>query len=273
MDLKTLIEKALEEDLGSGDITTGCLVEPDLKTSAKIIAKQNLTLAGLDIAEKVFTTLDPNCEWAPDKKDGDRVSDGECVVKLKGKAAQILKGERVALNFLQHLSGIATLTRKFVDAVQGTKAKILDTRKTLPGWRALEKYAVRMGRGNNHRLGLFDRYLIKNNHIQLAGSVSKAIEKTLKQKKPGMLVEVEVRNFEELKEALNFPIDIILLDNFTPKQAKEAISSASGKVKFEVSGGITLENAAQYAATGVDFISCGTLTHSAPAADIHLIVG
>ncbi|OGQ04433.1 MAG: nicotinate-nucleotide diphosphorylase (carboxylating) [Deltaproteobacteria bacterium RIFCSPLOWO2_12_FULL_44_12] len=272
MDLKTIIEQALEEDINGGDITTECIVDPNVQTTAKIIAKQNLVVAGLDVAHKVFLHLDPNCEWVAAKKDGDEVLNNEILAKIKGKSASLLKGERVALNFLQHLSGIATLTRQFVDAVQGTKAKILDTRKTLPLWRALEKYAVRMGGGNNHRLGLFDRYLIKNNHIQIAGSVSKAIEKILKKKKSDTLLEVEVRNFEELKEALNYPLDIILLDNFTPKQVKEAITTAKGKVKFEVSGGINLDNVAQYAATGVDFISSGALTHSAPAADLHLTI-
>src|SRR3989344_5681458 len=234
MDLKTIIEQALEEDINGGDITTECIVDPNVQTTAKIIAKQNLVVAGLDVAHKVFLHLDPNCEWVAAKKDGDEVLNNEILAKIKGKSASLLKGERVALNFLQHLSGIATLTRQFVDAVQGTKAKILDTRKTLPLWRAMEKI--------------------------------------LKKKKSDTLLEVEVRNFEELKEALNYPLDIILLDNFTPKQVKEAITTAKGKVKFEVSGGINLDNVAQYAATGVDFISSGALTHSAPAADLHLTI-
>lgn len=272
MELTTLIDKAIEEDLGEGDITTDTLVDPKLQASATLSSKQTCVLAGLDIAHKVFTRIDSQCKWDPQKQDGEWIEAGETIVKIRGKAASLLKAERVALNFLQHLCGIATQTRKFVDAVRNTKVKILDTRKTLPGWRALEKYAVRMGGGNNHRLGLFDRYLIKNNHIDVAGCISKAVEKVLSHKKSGVLMEVEVRNLEELKTVLKYPVDIILLDNFDAHLAKEAVQIGKGRVKFEASGGINLSNVAEYAATGVDFISIGALTHSAPASDLHLVV-
>ncbi|MBI4224287.1 MAG: carboxylating nicotinate-nucleotide diphosphorylase [Deltaproteobacteria bacterium] len=270
MELKEHIQRALEEDLGRGDITTEALFDASAPAKAKILAKQDLVLAGLDVAHKVFTHLDKKIIWKPEQKDGERVRAGEPVVRLEGKACAILKGERVALNFLQWLSGIATLTRRFVDTVEGTGVRILDTRKTTPTWRAIEKYAVQMGGGNNHRIGLFDRYLVKDNHITLAGSVASAIQKVLGQKKNGVPVEVEVQNLEELKEALKFPVDIILLDNFTPERAREAVLMGRDKVQFEASGGITLENVRAFAETGVDFISVGALTHSPPAADLSL---
>lgn len=270
MELREHIRQAIEEDLGRGDITTEVLFDSNRKAQAKIIAKQKLVLAGLDVAHKVFTHLDCHLTWRPTHKDGEVVPKGDVVVHLVGRAEAILKGERVALNFLQWLSGIATLTRQFVDKVEGTGVRILDTRKTTPTWRAIEKYAVRMGGGNNHRIGLFDRYLIKNNHIALTGSVSKAVQQVLARRKNGVPVEVEVKTLDELKEALKFPVDIILLDNFSPAQVKEAVSMGGGKVKFEASGGITLDNVRAYAETGVDFISVGALTHSAPAVDLSL---
>lgn len=270
MELKEHIRIALEEDLGKGDITTEALFDSKAEAKAKIIAKQDLVLAGMDVAHKVFVHLDKKLIWKPRHKDGEFVSQGEPVVSLAGRAEAILKAERVALNFLQWLSGIATLTRQFVEKVEGTGVSILDTRKTTPTWRAIEKYAVQMGGGNNHRVGLFDRYLIKDNHIALAGSVAGAIQKILGQKKNGVPVEVEVQNLAQLKEAMQFPVDIILLDNFSPGQVKEAVSMGGGKFKFEASGGINLQNVRAYAQTGVDFISVGALTHSAPAADLSL---
>ncbi len=281
VDYKKIIKEALEEDIGTGDITTDAVIGHKTKALASIKAKQDLVIAGLEIAKNVFAVLDPKSEWKTLRDDGDFVKRGTLLATVEGSAAAILKGERTALNFLQHLCGIATLTRQFVDAIKGTKAKILDTRKTIPGWRELEKIAVKMGGGHNHRAGLYDRYLIKNNHIDMAGSIGAAIEKvlTLRQaqgergsKQQGLLVEVEVRNFEELKAALQYPVDIVLFDNFEPEAVRGAMRLSHGKVKFEVSGGITLENVRLYAATGVDFISVGSLTHSAPAADIHLTV-
>ncbi|MDP2600184.1 MAG: carboxylating nicotinate-nucleotide diphosphorylase [Deltaproteobacteria bacterium] len=288
MKYKFLIQQALAEDIGAGDITSDAIADSKTKAAATIKTKQDIVLAGMDIARDVFLELDSKIKWQALHDDGDFVKKGKIIAMLEGGAAAILKGERTALNFLQHLCGIATLTKQFVDAVKGTKAKILDTRKTLPGWRELEKYAVKMGGGANHRQGLFDRYLIKNNHIDMAGGIAKAIEKVLPlrpfdrlrvsgdkgERGSGqkVLIEVEVRNFEELKAALQYPIDIVLLDNFEPEAVRGAMRLAHEKVKFEVSGGITLDNVALYAATKVDFISVGALTHSAPAADIHLCV-
>lgn len=270
MELKKFITQALEEDLGNEDVTTDTLISSEALATASIVAKQPLVLAGLDVAKKVFEHLNAQIEWKPKKKDGEVLKRDEILATVEGNARAILKGERVALNFLQRLSGVATLTRQFVDKVEGTGVRILDTRKTTPGLRALEKYAVQMGGANNHRLGLFDRYLIKDNHIAALGSISKAIEAVLAKRKNGLLVEVEVKNFEELKEALGNSVDIILLDNFSVSQVKEALTLKKGRIKFEASGGITLNNVLDYAKTGVDFISVGALTHSAPAVDISL---
>lgn len=267
-----LVKKALREDIGSGDITTTALISSKFQAKAQISAKQDLVLSGQKIAAFVFQTLDRKIKYQANYQDGDFLSKGETIATIQGKAGQILQGERVALNFLQHLSGVATLTRKFVEEIKGTKAKIVDTRKTIPGLRVLEKEAVCHGGGENHRLGLFDRYLIKNNHIDLVGSIEGAIEKVLKNKKPGLLVEVEVRDLEELQKALQYSVDIILLDNFSLLKVSEAIPLRRGGIQFEVSGGITLDNVRAYAETGVDFISIGALTHSAPAADMHLVV-
>lgn len=269
MNRDQLIKSALEEDLGRGDITTDLLFSSDIKGRGKIAAKQDLVLAGSQAAQKVFEEIDKQVEWKGFKKEGDFLKKGETAAELKGRVVSLLKGERTALNFLQHLSGIATLTRKYVEAVKGTKAKITDTRKTTPGWRQLEKAAVKAGGGENHRFGLFDRYLIKNNHIDGVGGIEKTLLKVRDRKKEDVLVEVEVRNLKELKIALQFPIDICLLDNFSPEQVREAVKVTEGKVKLEASGGITLENVREYAEAGVDFISCGALTHSAPAADLH----
>lgn len=199
------------------------------------------------------------------------VKKGEIIARLEGNARAILSGERVALNFLQRLSGIATLTRRYVKKIAKTKTKIYDTRKTTPGWRLLEKYAVRMGGGVNHRMGLYDRYLIKNNHVDTAGSVSQSIERVLRRRKK-IPLEVEVRNLKELKEALHYPVDLILLDNFSPAQIRQAIRYKKRGVIFEASGGMNLENIKSYAKLGIDYISVGRLTHSACAADIHLIL-
>ena len=271
-DLKQLIQIAFEEDVGEGDITTEAIVSSDQKGRAEIRAKQNLVVAGLEIGKQVFRDLDSKIAWEHRAIEGECVPAGTVVATIFGSLATLLKGERVALNFLQRLSGIATLTHQFVAAVAGTNAVILDTRKTTPGWRALEKFAVRVGGGNNHRFGLFDRYLIKNNHIAAAGSIQKAIEKVLEKRKGDFLVEVEVRNLEELKQALAFPIDVILLDNFSFQDIEQAVQLTQKKVKLEVCGGVTLETVARTAATGVDFISIGALTHSAPAADLHMII-
>ncbi|MBI2092377.1 MAG: carboxylating nicotinate-nucleotide diphosphorylase [Deltaproteobacteria bacterium] len=284
MNVDSLIKSALHEDIGKGDITSAAIIPPPQKTNAVIAAKQEMVLAGINIAAKAFKMADKRITIKIKKKDGDRIKNKEIIAELSGPARSILAAERTALNFLQHLSGIATLTDKYAKAVRGTGAKILDTRKTIPGWRCLEKYAVRMGDGKNHRYGLYDMFLIKNNHADAAGSVTEAIYRVQNNKtKIGnlkkLLIECEVRNISELEEAIVAGADIIMLDNFTPKMTIKAVKLAKklSKIvkkqpKLEVSGGISLKNIKKYAKTGVDYISVGAITHSAPTVDIHLIL-
>ncbi|MEJ2009930.1 MAG: carboxylating nicotinate-nucleotide diphosphorylase, partial [Acidobacteriota bacterium] len=268
-DVRRIIASALAEDLGSGDVTTSLTVPEGTKAQGTFFAKQRLVVAGLPIAMEVFRALEPDYRWDAIISDGATVDAGEPLAHVEGKAATLLSGERVALNFLQRLSGIATLTREFKDQLAGLKAELLDTRKTTPGLRILEKYAVRMGSGMNHRMRLDDGILIKNNHIAMAGGVRAAVEKALKQRPSGMLVEVEVRSRQELDDAIAAGADIALLDNMTPAEVAECVRSTQGRVLLEVSGGVNLENIRDYAETGVDRISVGALTHSAPAADIN----
>lgn len=293
--LLTLIRAALEEDLGpAGDITTNSIVPPGATAQARILARQDLVLAGLPLAERTFVALDPDVQFQARYAEGDRAPAGETVARISGPARAILTGERTALNFLVHLSGIATLTRRFVEAIAGTKARIRDTRKTTPLLRQLEKYAVRTGGGSNHRFGLFDAVLIKENHIALAGSITEALERARRRaaalaqpleareltayeafRRPEIPIQVEVRNEAELREALAAGADAVLLDNVTPEVAQQmtqlARSERPGCV-VEVSGGVTLASVRAYAEAGVDFISIGALTHSAPAADFSLLV-
>jgi nicotinate-nucleotide pyrophosphorylase (carboxylating) len=267
-----LIKLALDEDIGAKDITTDAIVDPGLIANARITAKQELVIAGLDVAQRVFKMVDPSIEWDAKHEDGDFCEAKTILAAARGKAASLLTAERTALNFLQHLSGIATSTRVFVKAIADTKVKILDTRKTTPGMRALEKHAVLMGDGVNHRMGLYDRYLVKGNHIIIAGSITEAARRIQKKKIPGMLLEIETKTMEEVREALSCGADIIMLDNMPAAQVRVALSEIRGRAKVEVSGNITLENIMHYAATGVDFISVGAITHSAPAADIHMVL-
>jgi nicotinate-nucleotide pyrophosphorylase (carboxylating) len=226
-------------------------------------------LAGLDIFVKVFQKLDAEITAQLKRKDGEQLSRGDILCEIQGDAASLLTAERVALNFLQHLCGIATLTSRFVAAVRGTGAQITDTRKTVPGLRALEKYAVRMGGGRNHRFGLFDGILIKDNHVLIAGGVRQAIECARRATpQPDLPIEVEVTNLAQLEEALEQKVEIILLDNMSVETVREAVDITAGRAKLEASGGITLQNVRSYAETGVDLISIGSLTHSAPASDI-----
>lgn len=274
MNLDLLIRTALEEDIGTGDITTEALSEKDRPSTAILETKQDLVVSGLDIFARVFELFDPSVKMEIGCKEGDSVRAKTRLAVVRGKAASLLTCERTALNFLQHLCGIATAVAGVVAKLQGSGVKLLDTRKTIPGWRALQKRAVKTGGGVNHRMGLFDRYMIKNNHVDLAGSVTQAIEQVLahnshaKQKKK---IVVEVRDEKELKEALQQPIDMILLDNFTPDQIRKVLPLKTGNILFEASGGITPETVGQYAIPGLDFISIGALTHSAKAADIHLV--
>lgn len=273
--VKQIIKTALEEDIGSGDLTTNTVIEPSAKGAANITAKENLVAAGLPAVREVFKFLDKNIIFKPLIKDGELVKKGQCIAEVKGRLKTLLTGERVALNFLQHLSGIATLTRQFVEKAEGCKVKILDTRKTIPGLRILEKYAVRCGGGFNHRFGLYDNILIKDNHIAAAGSIKNAVLQ-VRNLYPKKKIEVEVKNFKELKEAIESKVDIIMLDNMKPHQMKKGVSlihltpRVSHLTLIEASGGVNLKNVREIAKTGVDFISIGALTHSARAVDISM---
>lgn len=267
--LEKLIEHALAEDLGAGDVTSKATIPAESTSEAVMLSKQHLVLAGLEVAREVFEYLDPDIRFTSFTKDGDRIKAGAELAKLSGNTRFLLAGERVALNLLQHLSGIATLTAQYVEKVKGTKAQVLDTRKTLPGLRQLEKYAVRMGGGKNHRMGLYDMILIKDNHIKVAGGITKAIEAA--RKKAGQLkIEVETTGIDEVREALAAKADIIMLDNMPLEVMREAVKLVAGRALVEASGNVTLETIRAIAKTGVDLISSGSLTHSAPAADISM---
>jgi nicotinate-nucleotide pyrophosphorylase (carboxylating) len=265
-----LIDLALEEDIGPGDITTAALISPDLQGEAHIRAKETLMVAGLPLAARVFQKLEPALRFEPQVEEGKEVTPGTVLAILTGPVAPILTGERVALNFLQHLSGIATFTRKMVAALKGYPVAIVDTRKTTPGWRALEKYAVRLGGGHNHRFGLYDAVLIKNNHLSAVGSIAAAIQKAREQIPHDMKIEVEVTDLAGLEEALAAGADIVMLDNMDEAAMARAVELAQGRAVLEASGSMTRERLPRVAETGVNFISMGRLTHSAPAVDIHL---
>lgn len=265
-----LIRIALEEDIGPSDVTTDGLIDTDRSAEARIVAKETLVLAGLDLAHQVFTVLDATVRFQTAFKDGERVQAGDEVAAVSGKLHALLAGERTALNFLQRLSGIATLTRRFVDKTEGAKVRLTDTRKTTPGWRKLEKYAVRMGGACNHRFGLYDGVLIKDNHIKACGGISKTVQRMRQYKGHLLRIEVEVTNFEEIHEALENHVDVIMLDNMDLGEVKKAVRLISGKALVEVSGGVALDTVADLAATGVDIISAGALTHSARAVDMSM---
>jgi len=298
-EIEGIVRRALGEDIGSGDATTAATIPPESDARAHILSRQTLLCAGLPLVENVFRALDPEMEVVSLHTDGSFVEPGVKLVQISGNAAAILTGERTALNFLAHLCGIATLTRRFVELLAATKTRIRDTRKTTPGLRALEKYAVKMGGGTNHRFGLYDAILLKENHIALAGGIKAALDKahTYVSPKtpapraasaydaagldpevvgPGPLpVQIEVRDERELIEALGAGADAVLLDNMTPERAGECVKIARGiraDCVIEISGGINLENARAYAEAGADFLSSGLLTHSAPAANLSLLV-
>ncbi len=265
-----LIDLALEEDLGAGDVTTQALIPPELQGEAHIRAKEKLVVAGLPVAARVFRKLAPEVEFSSKVADGQEVESGAVLAILTGPVAPILTGERTALNFLQHLSGIATFTKKMVAAVAYLPVALVDSRKTTPGWRVLEKYAVRLGGGRNHRGGLFDGVLIKNNHLTAVGSITEAVRRARKSAPHTLKIEVEVTNLAELEEALNIGADIVLLDNMGDADLAKAADLTLGRALLEASGSMTLERLPQAGATRVNFISMGALTHSAPAVDIHL---
>ena len=270
-----LIDRALQEDIRTGDITSQATVPPDMNGEAVIIAKQDGIIAGLSICQHVFQRTDDKLKFKLFFKDGNRVNSGNQLMHISGNLSAILKAERVALNFLGRLSGVSTLTNKFVQEVKNTHCKILDTRKTTPLFRGLEKYAVKIGGGENHRFGLFDMYLVKENHIITAGSIESILEKVFNHRDKNKIdakVEVEVRGIEELKIALNYPVDCILLDNMSVETIYKAVRICSGKTKLEVSGGVSLSNVKIYALTGVDYISIGKLTHSVENFDLSLLI-
>ena len=267
-DVKVAVDAALAEDLGKGDITTEAVIPADTRLKLVMTTRQDIVLAGLPVAIEGFKRLAASAEITLEAGDGDRLRAGAVIARLEGPAAGLLSAERTALNILQTLSGIATLTGAYVDRIEGTGAVLLDTRKTLPGLRALSKYATALGGAANHRLALDDGVLIKDNHIAVAGGASEA---TRRAKAAGLKdIEVECDTIEQVKEALDAGGDRLLLDNMAPETLREAVAVTGGRVPLEASGGVTLENIAGIAATGVDFISVGAITQSAPAVDIGL---
>jgi len=261
------IQRALAEDIGPGDVTTNSIVPPEAMMRGHILAKQEGVIAGLDVAQAVYHAIDPEVKFYPQVEESAWVQRGQILAIVHGRARSLLTAERTALNFLGRMSGIATLTRRFVEAVSGTKAVILDTRKTAPGLRIFDKLAVRRGGGQNHRFGLYDMILIKDNHIDFVGSITEAVTRA-RAGAPGLPVEVEARTLEDVREALELGIDRILLDNMSLEMMREAVRLVAGRVKLEASGNITLENVRAVAETGVDFISCGALTHSVRVFDL-----
>ena len=266
-EIEAMVRRALDEDLP--DITSEVIFDAADQGRARFIVKSDGVLAGIPFAEATFRAIDPASRFTAHKRDGDEVRSGDEIAEVTGSVIALLSGERTALNLLQRASGIATTTRRYVDAVRGTKATIYDTRKTAPGLRALDKYAVRCGGAENHRAGLFDMFLIKNNHVDRAGSLTAAVER-IRQRAMSQKIMVEVRNFAELDEALSLRPDFILLDNMKPAELRAAVQRAGGSVPLEASGGITLENVREVAGTGVDRISIGALTHSVKALDISM---
>lgn len=267
--VRNILRLAIEEDIGNGDITTQSVIPEEKMARAIIISKGNFIVAGIPFAREVFRIVDPNTDFKVYYNDGSRVKERDIIAEVSGRARSILNCERVCLNLLQRLSGIATMTQAFVEKVKGLNVKIVDTRKTTPLMRFFEKYAVRVGGGYNHRFGLYDGILIKDNHIEVAGSITKAIEAARKHHHLSK-VEVEVENIKDLKEALRCGADVVMLDNMSIADMREAVKLAKGKVILEASGNINLTNVRSVAETGVDLISIGAITHSAPAVDISM---
>jgi nicotinate-nucleotide pyrophosphorylase (carboxylating) len=268
--IRKIIQSALEEDISKGDITTAAVLTGDETGKATAFAKIELVAAGIDVFRETFLVLDSRIRFIGCCKDGQVVQKGGSLAEISGNLGSILTAERVALNFLQRMCGIATLTREYVDAIKGTRARILDTRKTAPGLRCLDKYAVTIGGGMNHRFGLYDGILIKDNHIAAAGGISQALARVRGRFPHTLKVEVEVKNLSELEEALASGADTIMLDNMTVGDMKKAVDIINRRVPLEASGNVSLANVRQIAETGVDFISVGALTHSVPASDISL---
>jgi nicotinate-nucleotide pyrophosphorylase (carboxylating) len=268
--VRNLVQAAIEEDIGRGDVTTDATIAEHAVSRAQVITKQGVVLAGMEVFTEVYAVLDRSVQVSAHYNDGDFLSSGTIIADLEGRARSLLTGERVALNFLQRLSGIATLTRRYVEAVRGYNVEIVDTRKTTAGWRVLEKYAVRVGGGKNHRHDLGDGILIKDNHIVAAGGIKQAIEMARKRSHHLLKIEVEVETLDQIEEALHAGAEVIMLDNMTPAMLAEGVKMIGRRAIVEASGGVSLETVIAVARTGVDLISVGKLTHSAPAADIHV---
>ena len=271
--LQPKIIEWLNEDVGSGDITTENIIPQQAKTVGLIQAKQRGIVAGINVAGLVFTTLAPDIEFTPMVEDGDEVEPHTVLAKIEGDAHVILTGERLALNLLQHMSGIATLTSSYARLAEGTKAHVVDTRKTLPGLRMLEKYAIRVGGGRNHRMGLYDAVMIKDNHIKVAGGIKEAVRMTRNEISHTVKIEVETETLDQVKEALEAGADIIMLDTMSIENIEEAVRLIDGRAIVEASGGVTKERLPAIAKAGVDIISVGALTNSAPILDISLDIG
>ena len=274
--LQHLVDEALKEDIGDGDHSALASIDPASRGKAVLKIKQEGVLAGMQVAEKIFSYKEPSATFIPFKKDGERMLCGEKAFEVEASVYTILQCERLVLNCMQRMSGIATLTRQYVDKIQGYKTKILDTRKTTPNFRLLEKEAVRIGGGTNHRFGLYDMIMLKDNHIDYCGGIEKAIGKAaayVKDKKPGLKIEVETRSIEDVKEVIatgKGKVFRIMLDNFKPEQIEEALVLINGEFETEASGGINLDNVTEYAKTGVDYISVGALIHQARSLDLSL---
>ena len=265
--LQDLIDRAFEEDVSDGDVTTNAIVDESQQAQAIWVAKQQGVVAGLDVAQRIFEYLDPDVIWEPKIKDGTWMGQGSEMVILKGQARALLTAERIALNVAQRMSGIATITRKFVEAVSGYPTEILDTRKTVPGFRQLDKYAVKAGGGRNHRMGLYDMAMIKDNHIAAAGSITSAVQ-SIRESHSQITVEFERTTLDQVNEALAAGVDIIMLDNMSTEKIKEAVQLIGSAAKTEASGNVSLGRVKEIAATGVNYISVGALTHSVEAFDI-----
>ena len=270
--IKKIIVRALNEDIEEGDVTTLSIVQQDDEFSGEFISREDGVVAGLDVVSLVFDVLDQEVQFSIRKNDGAKITSGEIIATVVGPGRALLSGERVALNFLQRMSGIATTTRKFVEATHGTKAKILDTRKTVPGLRILDKLAVSLGGGVNHRYGLYDMILIKENHVEAAGSISEAVARVRSGKFKDLVLEVEVKNILELEETIKLKVDRILLDNMNFEEMTKAVRMVDGEVPLEASGNVTIDTVKYVASTGVDFISVGALTHSVKALDISFLL-
>lgn len=272
--INSLLELAFAEDIGDGDHTTLCSIPASEIGSSKLLIKEEGILAGVDVAKDVFHKFDPELKVDVFIEDGAHVKPGDVAFVVTGKVQSLLQTERLVLNLMQRMSGIATITNKYVKLLEGTKTKVLDTRKTTPGLRMLEKQAVKIGGGENHRIGLFDMILLKDNHVDFAGGIKNAITRAkqyLKEKNKDLKIEIEVRNFDELNEALNVGgVDRIMLDNFTVEDTRKAVEIVNGRVELESSGGITFETIRDYAVTGVDYVSVGALTHSVKSLDMSL---